>query len=78
MMVMLKNHCPIKRSASKTNGDRYDIENRLNLPCHHQIMAEIFYIIEVKVEFTLDCEMIIAKPKDPTFCVARSKVLRRK
>ncbi len=64
-----QDHCFIKLSSHKTNGELCFVEDALKpgfyLPRHHhKIMTEVFYILEGEVELLFDDETITAKPGD--------------
>lgn len=64
-----QDHCFIKLSSKKTNGELCFVEDKLKpnffLPRHHhKIMTEVFYILEGQVELIFDDETIICKPGD--------------
>jgi quercetin dioxygenase-like cupin family protein len=64
-----QDHCFIKLSSNKTNGELCFVEDKLKpgffLPRHyHKIMIEVFYILEGELELIFDDETIICKPGD--------------
>lgn len=64
-----QDHCFIKLSSKKTNGELSFVEDILKPGFylgrhHHKIMTEIFYILEGEVELIFDEESITAKPGD--------------
>jgi len=64
-----QDHCFIKLSSKKTNGELCFVEDTLKpnffLPRHHhKIMTEVFYFLEGEVELIFDDETVICKPGD--------------
>lgn len=64
-----QDHCFIKLSSNKTNGELSFVEDSLKPGFllgrhHHKIMTEVFYILEGEVELIFDDELTIAKPGD--------------
>ncbi|MGB3589968.1 MAG: cupin domain-containing protein [Tunicatimonas sp.] len=64
-----QDHCFIKLSSNKTNGELSFVEDSLKPGFllgrhHHKIMTEVFYILEGEVELIFDDESTIAKPGD--------------
>lgn len=64
-----QDHCFIKLSSHKTNGELSIVEDTLKpgfyLGRHyHKIMTEVFYVLEGEVELIFDDESITAKPGD--------------
>lgn len=64
-----QDHCFIKLSSKKTNGELCFVEDTLKpgffLPRHHhKIMMEVFYILEGELELIFDNETLICKPGD--------------
>lgn len=64
-----QDHCFIKLSSKKTNGELSLVEDTLKPGFylgrhHHKIMTEVFYILEGEVALIFDDESITAKPGD--------------
>ncbi|HCM75733.1 MAG TPA: cupin domain-containing protein [Cytophagales bacterium] len=64
-----QDHCFIKLSSHKTNGELSIVEDTLKPGFylgrhHHKIMTEVFYVLEGEVELIFDDESITAKPGD--------------
>lgn len=64
-----QDHCFIKLSSKKTNGELSFVEDTLKPGFylgrhHHKIMTEIFYILEGEVTLIFDDETIVARPGD--------------
>ena len=64
-----QDHCFIKLSSKKTNGELSFVEDILKpgfyLPRHHhKIMTEVFYFLEGEVELIFDDETIVCRPGD--------------
>ena len=64
-----QDHCFIKLSSKKTNGELSFVEDTLKpgfyLPRHHhKIMTEVFYFLEGEVELIFDDETIVCRPGD--------------
>ena len=64
-----QDHCFIKLSSLKTNGELCFVEDTLKPGFylkrhHHKIMTEVFYVLEGALELIFDDETIIAKPGD--------------
>lgn len=64
-----QDHCFIKLSSKKTNGELSMVEDTLKPGFylkrhHHKIMTEVFYILEGEVELIFDDESILSKPGD--------------
>ncbi len=64
-----QDHCFIKLSSSRTNGELCFVEDTLKPGFylrrhHHKIMTEVFYILIGEVEFIFDDESITAKLGD--------------
>lgn len=64
-----QDHCFVKLSSRDTNGELCVVEDKIKpgffLPRHHhQIMTEVFYILEGEVELIFDDETIVCKPGD--------------
>lgn len=64
-----QDHCFIKLSSNKTNGELSFVEDTLKPGFylgrhHHKIMTEVFYILEGEVELIFDDETVVAKPGD--------------
>jgi len=64
-----QDHCFIKLSSHKTNGELCFVEDTLKpgfyLPRHHhKIMTEVFYILEGEVDLIFDDETITCQPGD--------------
>ena len=64
-----QDHCFIKLSSDKTNGELCFVEDTLKPGFtlgrhHHKIMTEVFYIIDGEVEFTFDNETVMTGPGD--------------
>jgi quercetin dioxygenase-like cupin family protein len=64
-----QDHCFIKLSSNKTNGELSFVEDTLKPGFylgrhHHKIMTEVFYILEGEVELIFDDESITAGPGD--------------
>lgn len=64
-----QDHCFIKLSSNKTNGELSFVEDTLKPGFylgrhHHKIMTEVFYILEGEVELIFDDETVVAKAGD--------------
>lgn len=64
-----QDHCFIKLSSTKTNGELCFVEDTLKpgfylARHHHKIMTEVFYILEGELKLIFDDEDIICKPGD--------------
>ncbi|HCR54086.1 MAG TPA: cupin domain-containing protein [Cytophagales bacterium] len=64
-----QDHCFIKLSSHKTNGELSIVEDTLKPGFylgrhHHKIMTEVFYVLEGEVELIFDDESITVKPGD--------------
>ncbi|MEP3210507.1 MAG: cupin domain-containing protein [Maribacter sp.] len=64
-----QDHCFIKLSSNKTNGELCFVEDTLKPGFylgrhHHKIMTEVFYILEGEVRLIFDNESIIASAGD--------------
>ena len=64
-----QDHCFVKLSSGKTNGELSMVEDTLKPGFHlgrhyHRIMTEVFYILEGEVEFIFDDQSIMANSGD--------------
>ena len=64
-----QDHCFVKLSSGKTNGELSMVEDTLKPEFHlgrhyHKIMTEVFYILEGEVEFIFDDQSIMANSGD--------------
>lgn len=64
-----QDHCFIKLSSHKTNGELSFVEDTLKPGFylgrhHHKIMTEVFYILKGEVELIFDDETIVARAGD--------------
>ncbi|MCW5515703.1 cupin domain-containing protein [Muriicola sp. Z0-33] len=64
-----QDHCFIKLSSNRTNGELSFVEDRLKPGFHlgrhhHKIMTEVFYILEGEVALIFDDETVLAKAGD--------------
>ena len=64
-----QDHCFIKLSSRKTNGELCFVEDTLKPGFylkrhHHKVMTEVFYILEGELELIFDDETIVGKPGD--------------